>query len=116
MSDEPIKRRPGRPRKDATIAAEDMRDGRRNVAEQGAEAAPVAQIEAMSADPAPVNAVGLAEFIAALEGRRIAEGIVLVHVSHPDATGELFQSKFSGVRTSQGPIRAMWSDGTTTDA
>lgn len=108
MSDE--KRKPGRPRK---VAPEELREAGPNRAEQGAEAV---QIEPVSADPAPLDAVGLHAYIASLEDRRMADGVVLVHVSHPAASGDVFHGKYSGVRTSPGPLRAQWSDGTTTDA
>jgi hypothetical protein len=111
VSAEPKRR--GRPPK---VAPEELREAGPNAAPQGSEA-----VEATQVAPAPVAApvapaVGLAGYVASLEGNRMHEGVVLVLVSHPDASGEVFPGKYSGVRTVTGPVWAMWSDGTKTDA
>ena len=102
MHAEPKKR--GRP----SAADLQAREGRRNAAEQGNEAeSPVVAVVA----PA-VSVASLPEFIASIEGLRVADGVVLAHVSHPQAVGDVFDGRYSGIRTTQGPVSAKWSDGT----
>jgi len=53
----------------------------------------------------------LAEYIARME--REAFPVVLVQISHPDATdGAIHQGPYSGIRLVKGDCRAILSDGT----
>lgn len=80
--------------------------GRPRKVEQGSMSTPD------SAKAAPVeHAQGLAGFIAAAEDAR--SDVVLTLVSHPDADGAVFQGRYSGIRTIQGPVAVTYSDGTT---
>lgn len=108
MHDEPKRR--GRPPKAVPIVApEYLREARRNAAEQGSDTSlPAVTFEA----PKPAIHASLADYIASVEGSRLADGIVLVRVSHPDAVTGIHQGRFSGIHTSQGPEVAYWSDGT----
>lgn len=108
MSAEPKRR--GRPPKVAPVEpAEAPREARRNAAEQGDDVSPPAVVfEA----PKPAIHGSMIDYIAAIEGERLADGVVLVRVSHPGAVTGVHQGRYSGIHTSQGPEMAHWSDGT----
>lgn len=53
----------------------------------------------------------LAEYIASREVSKLAEGIVLVRVTHPEAKQSVFPGRYSGIELNQGPAGCVWSDG-----
>lgn len=62
---------------------------------------------------APVTALNLRDYIREQEDAAEALGVVLTHISHPDASGEIMQGRYSGIRTSEGNPAATYSDGST---
>ena len=49
----------------------------------------------------------MADYIAVHESSEVP----LVEISHPQADGNVYQGRYSGIRTVKGAPRAMWSDG-----
>lgn len=55
----------------------------------------------------------LHDYIAANEGKKLADGLVLVKVTHPQADTRIFPGRYSGINVEQGPAACLWSDGST---
>ena len=55
----------------------------------------------------------LEDFIASREAQKLASGVVLVKVTHPEATSRIFPGRYSGIVMEQGPAGCVWSDGST---
>lgn len=79
------------------------------------EDAPVVATEPTTTPPAPAEVPELTDFLRQAEAARIADDVVLVSASHPNATdGQVWQGIYSGVRLSRGEMSATYSDGMTT--
>ncbi|MEJ7932573.1 hypothetical protein WG922_21565 [Ramlibacter sp. AN1015] len=60
------------------------------------------------------KALPLLEYIAANEARKLAQGVVLVRVTHPEEPAErVVERNYSGVIVAPGPLGCLWSDGST---
>lgn len=51
------------------------------------------------------------EFIREHEAAAQALGVVVVKITHPDASGDLYQGTYSGISTLEGDPAAVYSDG-----
>lgn len=64
----------------------------------------VQEVAAQDAEP-------IKQFILRHEDAAQALGAVVVHISHPHASGDIYQGRDAGIRTSEGPQQATYSDG-----
>lgn len=65
--------------------------------------------EAVSVTATP----SLEDYIASREAQKIAFGVVLVKVTHPEGDSRIFPGRYSGIVLERGPAGCVWSDGTT---
>lgn len=64
-------------------------------------------------DPEPEVIEPLAVFLSRIQESKLADQLVVVEASHPDANPGLYSGKYASFPMSQGPVSVRWNDGST---